>query len=63
MAIRDMLGITHIGTIDRTTILNHILIPITRAPTTRVPRTTGTTGIGFTATTVTITTDIGTKLA
>jgi hypothetical protein len=58
MAIRDMLGITHIGTIDRTTILNHILTPITRAP-----RTTGTTGIGFTATTVIITADIGTKLA
>jgi hypothetical protein len=62
MVIRDMLGITHIGTIDRTTILNHILIPITRAPITRAPRTTGTMGIGFTATTVIITTDIGTKL-
>jgi hypothetical protein len=52
-----MVDITHMGTTGRTIILNHIHTPITA-----VPRTTGTMGIGFTATTVIITTGIGTKL-
>ncbi len=57
MATRGMVDITHMGTTGRTIILNHIRTPITPDP-----RTTGTMGIGFTATTVIITTGMGTKL-
>jgi hypothetical protein len=57
MATRGMVDTTHMGTIGRTIILNHIRTPITP-----VPRTTGTMGIGFTATIVIITTGMGTKL-
>ena len=57
MATRGMVDITRMGTTGRTIILNHIRTPITL-----VPRTTGTMGIGFTATTAIITTGNGTKL-